>query len=190
MSEKIEGLIEVRWHGRGGQGSVTSTEMVALAAINEGKFAQAFPNFGAERRGAPILAFNRISQNPIKIRSAVNYPDVVVVLDPNLLGIMNVTSGLEKQGVMVINTKKSISKIKAEFKIKQQVATVDAMAIAREVLGLPIVNTAILGAFVKATGLVKLESLFGPLKHRFGQMADRNIKACQRAYEEALIEEI
>ena len=190
LREGMDRMTEIRWHGRGGQGSVTSAEMVAMAAISEGKYAQAFPSFGAERRGAPILAFNRVSQDPIRIRSVVNRPDIVVVLDPSLLGIMDVTSGLKESGMVIVNTRKSLGEIRTEFKIKQRLATVDAMAIAREVLGLPIVNTAILGALVKASGIIKIESLSDPLRHRFGRAGDKNIEACQRAYTETLVEEI
>ena len=100
------GLVEIRWHGRGGQGAVTSAELLAKAAIEEGKYAQAFPAFGAERRGAPVLAFNRInSREPIRIRAEVTEPDIVVVLDPRLLRIVNATSGLKEKGILVINSK-------------------------------------------------------------------------------------
>jgi len=171
-------LIEIRWHGRGGQGAVTSTELVAQAAINEGKFAQAFPSFGPERRGAPVSAFIRIdSKKPIRIRAEITEPDVVVVLDPNLLNIVDVTSGLNENGILIINTKKSFQDIKSEFKATQKLAIIDATRIARELLGIPIVNTSMVGALIKATGVVELESLIEPLQHRFGRLAERNINA-------------
>ena len=183
-------LIEIRWHGRGGQGAVTSTELVAQAAINEGKFAQAFPSFGAERRGAPVLAFVRIdSKEPIRVRSEITEPDVVVVLDPSLLRIINVTSGLKEGGILIINTKKSPQDIESEFKIKQKLATIDATKIARELLGVPIVNTTMIGALIRATKVVKLESLIEPLQHRFGRLAERNINVMKKAYEETLVKE-
>ena len=183
-------LIEIRWHGRGGQGAVTSTGLVAEAAINEGKFAQAFPSFGPERRGAPVLAFVRIdSKEPIRIRAEITEPDVVVVLDPSLLRIVNVTSGLNENGMLIINTKKSFQAIESEFKIKQKLATIDATKIARELLGIPIVNTSMVGALIRATGVVKLESLIEPLQHRFGRLAERNINAMKKAYEETLVKE-
>ena len=183
-------LIEIRWHGRGGQGAVTSTELMAQAAISEGKYAQAFPSFGPERRGAPVQAFNRIdSQQPVKIRADITNPDVVVVLDPSLLSIVNVTSGLKKDGLVIINTKKTAAQIKSEFKIDYPVATVNATKIAREQLGVPIVNTTMLGAVIKATGVIKKESAFAPLEKRFGRLGERNIKAMETAYQEVFIEE-
>ena len=183
-------LIEIRWHGRGGQGAVTSIGLVAEAAINEGKFAQAFPSFGPERRGAPVLAFVRIdSKEPIRIRAEITEPDVVVVLDPSLLRIVNVTSGLNENGMLIINTKKSFQAIESEFKIKHKLATIDATKIARELLGVPITNTTMIGALIRATGVVKLESLIEPLQHRFGRLAERNISAMKKAYEETLVKE-
>jgi len=182
------GLIEIRWHGRGGQGAVTSAELVAQAAINEGKYAQAFPAFGAERRGAPVVAFVRInSDEPIRVRAEVAEPDVVVVLDPGLLRIENVTSGLKANGMVVVNTKKQPEQIRQEFSINWSLATVDATTIARELLGVPIVNTSMVGALLRATGVVKLESLFEPLRQRFGRLAERNINAMKKAYEETLV---
>ena len=181
-------LVEIRWHGRGGQGAVTSTELVAQAAINEGNFAQAFPSFGPERRGAPVSAFVRIdSKKPIRVRAEITKPDVIVVLDPNLLRIAGVTSGLKEDGMLVINTKKSFQKVESEFKITQKLAIVDATKIAREELGIPIVNTSMVGALIRTTGVVKLESLIEPLKHRFGRLAERNVNAMGRAYEETLV---
>ena len=182
-------LIEIRWHGRGGQGAVTSAELLARAAISEGKYAQAFPSFGPERRGAPVLAFVRISSKQLRIRAEITQPDVVVVLDPGLLNIVNVTSGLKANGMVVINTKKSAEQIKQEFGIDSSLATVDATKIARELLGVPITNTTMVGAVVRAMEVVKLESLYEPLRHRFGRLAERNINAMKRAYEETLVQE-
>jgi pyruvate ferredoxin oxidoreductase gamma subunit len=183
-------LTEIRWHGRGGQGAVTSTELLAQAAISEGKFAQAFPSFGPERRGAPVQAFNRIdSQAPVRIRADIIEPDFVVVLDPNLLDKVNVTSGLKKGGYVIINTRKTAAEIKSEFGIKHPVATVNANKIAREKLGVPIVNTTMLGAVVKVTGIVEKESTHAPLEKRFGRLGERNINAMETAYEEVVIEE-
>ena len=183
-------LIEIRWHGRGGQGAVTSAELVARAAINEGKYAHAFPSFGPERRGAPVLAFTRIGGNErIRIRAEITQPDVVVVLDPGLLGIVNVTAGLKAGGIVIVNTTKPAEQIRQEFNINWPLAVVDATKIARELLGVPITNTTMVGALVKATGVVKLESLVEPLKDRFGRMAERNINAMKRAYEEAAVKE-
>ena len=189
MTDKA-GLVEIRWHGRGGQGAVTSAELLAQAAINEGKYAQAFPAFGAERRGAPVMAFVRIdSRQPIRIRAEVTEPDIVMVLDPGLLRVVNVTSGLKEDGVLVVNTPKGPDGIKLEAGVKWSVATVDATKIARELLGIPIVNTAMIGALLRANEVVKLESLVEPLKERFGRLAERNINAMQKAYEVTVVRE-
>jgi len=185
-----EQLIEIRWHGRGGQGAVTSAELLARAAINEGKYAQAFPSFGPERRGAPVLAFVRInSKEPIRIRAEIAEPDVIVVLDPGLLHIGEITSGLKENGVIIINTRKSFQDIESELGTKWQLALIDATKIARELLGVPIVNTTMVGALLRAVGVVKLESLVQPLRDRFGRLAERNINAMERAYKETLVKE-
>jgi len=189
VTDKNE-LIEIRWHGRGGQGAVTSAELLAKAAINEGKYAQAFSAFGAERRGAPVLAFDRVSsQVPIRVRAEITAPNVVVVLDSSLLRVVNVTAGLNEKGTLVINSRKTLSEIEADFGHRWRLAVIDATRIAREVLGVPIVNTTMLGALLKATGIVKPESLFEPLRERFGRLAERNIKAMERAFSETAVKE-
>ena len=178
------GLVEIIWHGRGGQGAVTSAELLAQAAINEGKYAQAFPAFGPERRGAPVVAFVRIDNDkPIRVRAEIEEPDIVVVLAAELLRVVDVASGLKANGILVLNTPKAAEEIIKEFSFKQALATVDATRIAREMLGVPIVNTTMIGALLKAAGVIKLESLLEPLKHRFGRLAEKNINAMQRAYE-------
>ena len=187
MSDKE--LIEIRWHGRGGQGAVTSAELLARAAISEGKYAQAFPSFGAERRGAPVVAFNRISgDHPIRNRAGITQPDVSVVLDSTLLRVVKVTDGLKEGGTLIINTKRPMAELKAEFRGRWRLAVVDATTIARETLKVPIVNTTMLGALILAAGVVKPESLFGPLQDRFGRLGERNIEAMKRAYAETKIE--
>lgn len=186
----ITKLVEIRWHGRGGQGAVTSAELLARAAIGEGKYAQAFPSFGPERRGAPVMAFDRINDKaPIRIRTEVTEPDVVVVLDSSLLHIVNVTSGLKEKGALIINTKRPLQDIESEFGNKWQLAVIDAVKIARELLGVPIVNTTMLGAILSVTGVIKLESLFEPLRQRFGRLGERNINAMQKAFEETIVKE-
>ncbi len=183
-------LIEIRWHGRGGQGAVTSAELLAMGAIDEGKYAQAFPSFGPERRGAPVLAFDRISgKEPIRIRAEITEPDVVVVLDPGLLTIVNVTSGLKEQGTVIINTRKPLPDIESGLGNKWRLAVVDATKIARELMGVPIVNTTMLGAVLRVTGVVKLESLFEPLRERFGRLGERNIEAMKKAFNETIVRE-
>jgi pyruvate ferredoxin oxidoreductase gamma subunit len=180
-------MIEIRFHGRGGQGAVTSAEMIALAAIEEGKYAQGFPSFGPERRGAPVIAFARVDDKPIRLRSKIYQPDVAVVLDPSLLKILDPSQGLKPGGLIILNTHKPIEEIRKQFGPQVRLATVDADTIAREELGLPITNTTMLGALVRATGVVQLDSLTAPLKARFGRGADRNLKALQRAFSATII---
>jgi pyruvate ferredoxin oxidoreductase gamma subunit len=180
-------MIEIRWHGRGGQGAVTSVEMLALAAIEEGKFAQGFPSFGPERRGAPLAAFNRVNTQQIKVRSNIYAPDVVVVLDPGLVGLVNVADGLKPEGVLIVNTTKTAEELSRILNFKGKIAVVDATKIAREELGTPITNTTMLGAVVKTTGVIKLESLKAPIEHRFGKIAGKNMKALKRAFNEVKI---
>ena len=183
-------LVEIRWHGRGGQGTVTSAELLAQAAIGEGKYAQAFPSFGPERRGAPVMAFVRVdSQKPIRIRAEIKEPDVVVVLDPGLLSIIKVASGLKQNGIVVVNTKKTAEQLREEFGFDGSLAVISATKIARETLGVPIVNTTMVGALIKVTGIVQLESLIEPLNHRFGRLAERNAEAMKLAYEQTSLEE-
>jgi pyruvate ferredoxin oxidoreductase gamma subunit len=183
-------VFEIRWHGRGGQGAVTSAEILAEAAISEGKYAQAFPSFGPERRGAPVQAFVRISANqPIRMRYSITEPDIVVVLDPGLLKAVNVAAGLKPGGVVIINTIKSAAQIRQEFHIQATIATVGATKIALEQLGVPITNTTMIGAVMKVIEPVKMESLVEPINKRFGRLAEKNISAFKRAYAETIIEE-
>jgi pyruvate ferredoxin oxidoreductase gamma subunit len=181
-------MMEICIYGRGGQGGVTLAELVAHAAIREGKYAQSMPSFGPERRGAPVLAFLRVNETErIKIRTEIAEPDVLVVLDPGLLHVGDVVSRLKKEGTAVINTKKAPEAMKTDLKEVNKVAVVDAMSIAKGILGLPIVNTAMIGALIKATGLVKLESLEEPMQERFGKVAAKNIDAMRRAYDETVV---
>jgi pyruvate ferredoxin oxidoreductase gamma subunit len=182
--------IEIRWHGRGGQGAVTSAELLALSAIEEGKYAQAMPSFGPERRGAPVLAFTRVDSNGhVRIRSAIIQPDIVVVLDPGLLDIVDVTAGLRDGGTIVLNTPKNLQEIKKEMDGPWKLAVINATAIAKELLGVPIVNTTMLGALIKATNVVQLKSVEAPLMERFGGRGKNNIEACKKAYENVNIAE-
>jgi pyruvate ferredoxin oxidoreductase gamma subunit len=180
-------MIEIRFHGRGGQGAVTSAELLALAAIGEGKYAQAFPSFGPERRGAPVVAFCRIDDERIRIRANVSEPDIVVVLDSSLLKIVNVASGLKSSGVLVTTSPDSPDKVKQDLKIKNRMAVVDALKIARELLGVPITNTTMLGSLIRAQELVKKESFLSPLRERFGRIAEKNISAFERAYQDTVL---
>ncbi len=183
--------IEIRWHGRGGQGAVTSAELTALAAMREGKYAQAFPSFGPERRGAPVLAFNRISEDtPIRIRSGVVEPDIVIVLDPGLVTLINVVDGLKPGGTLIVNSTSAIEDIKQEFSGDWKLAVVNASSIARELLGVNIVNTTMLGALIKATGIIKMDSLNEPLADKFGARSKANYEACNRAFNSTVLGEI
>jgi pyruvate ferredoxin oxidoreductase gamma subunit len=181
-------MIEIRFHGRGGQGAVTTGELLAKAAVSEGKWAQAFPAFGPERRGAPVLAFCRVSDSRIRHRFQVKQPDIVVVLDPSLLDVLDPTKGLKPNGTLIVNSELSPKDLKKKNKFACSVATVDASKIAKEVLKLAITNTAMLGALLKVSGMVKLESMDEPFGERFGKVADINLKACKRAYEELKLE--
>jgi len=178
-------LKEIRIHGRGGQGGVTAAELLARAAFKEGKWVQAIPFFGAERRGAPVKAFARLADEPILIRSQVYNPDYVIVLDSTLLDLVDVAEGLKKDGIMIINTRKKPE----EVNIKQgRLATVDATGIALElqllVAGLPILNTTMLGAFARATEEVRLESVVDVIRQEWGGAAgEKNAKAAALAYE-------
>jgi pyruvate ferredoxin oxidoreductase gamma subunit len=181
-------MIEIRWHGRGGQGAVTSAEMAAHAAIHEGKYAQAFPSFGPERRGAPVLVFNRISAiEPVRNRSAIAKPDVVVVLDPGLLSVVDVTAGLKDDGALIINSPKSPADIKKQMGGKWKLAVVDAGAIAKKMLGVNIVNTTMLGALLKATGVIEIKSLEEPIKERFGKNGKSNFEAAKAAFDSTIV---
>jgi pyruvate ferredoxin oxidoreductase gamma subunit len=181
-------IIEIRWHGRGGMGVVTSASIVAQAAIAEGKCAQAFPSFGPERRGAPVAAFVRISAvEPIRVRTEILTPDVVVIFDERLLQNAGTTAGLKENGIVIVNTNRTASEVEKDLDHKWEIATVDASKIAAETLGVPIVNTAMVGSLIKATGIISLVSLEEPLRLRFGRIADRNIAAMKRAYSETKI---
>jgi len=183
-------MLEIRWHGRGGQGSVTAAEILATAAINEGKFSQAFAAFGPERRGAPVLAFTRINDNEILLRTQIYEPDVVVVLDPYLSEDANVGEGLKKGGVVVLNSAYGPERYAKKFSKARRVATVDATGIAIKELGTPVTNTAILGALVKATGVVRLESVEEVIRERFKVYAEKNIAAVRSAFEQTKILEV
>lgn len=183
-------MIEIRWHGRGGQGAVTAAEIVASAAVMEGKWAQAFPSFGPERRGAPVQAFTRIDDKPILDRSFIYEPDVVVVLDESLLNAKeaNVMDGLKPDGKLIVNTTQEPRDIARKLGFKGDVAVVDATSVALEVLGAPIVNTAILGAVVRALNIVSAKSVIQVLRKKFPPaLAEKNIKAFNAAYEKTVV---
>ena len=181
-------MFEVRFHGRGGQGAVTSCEILSMAIIEEGRYAQGFASFGPERRGAPVLAFVRAGEESLKLREQIYHPDAVVVLDPTLLRIVDVTSGLKAGGWLVLNTKKPLEEIKPKFHPDLKLAVVDATSISRQILHVPIVSVSILGALIRATAIVNLKSLEKPLLRRFGTLlARRNNEALMNTYWETVI---
>jgi pyruvate ferredoxin oxidoreductase gamma subunit len=181
-------LLEVRWHGRGGLGAVTSAELVARAAAGEGKFTQSFPSFGPERRGAPVVAFLRISDQFIRTRTNIRTPDIVVVIDPRLLNVVDVTEGLKDSGILIINSTRTPAQLKKDLGYRWPVASVDATHIALETIGVPITNTAMIGAFLKLSPVIELEAMKEALEERFGSRAAQNFAAMQRAYDELAVE--
>jgi pyruvate ferredoxin oxidoreductase gamma subunit len=180
--EEVRLLKEIRIHGRGGQGSVTAAEIIAVAGFEDKKYSQAFPAFGVERRGAPVMAFVRIADQPIRVRSQVYNPDYVLVQDVTLLDVVDVAAGLKPDGKIIINTDRPKEKLK--LKTDAQVVTIDATKIAMEILGRPIVNTIMLGAFCGATGQVSLDSMNAAVSERFkGELGRKNLAAIKEAYE-------
>ncbi len=177
-------MLEIRFHGRGGQGAVTAARLLAEAAFLESKYCQAFPFFGAERRGAPVVAFARIDRKPIRTRTQVYEPNHVVVLDSTLPETVNVAMGLKRGGIIVLNAKKIPNQLKGA-----KVALVDATTVAIETLGVPITNTAMLGALAKATGAVSLDSVTEAIKKHFKEkLVEKNVSAAEQAYNRTVIE--
>lgn len=187
----MEKLIEVRWHGRGGQGAVTASKLLATSALAEDKYIQAFPEYGPERMGAPIQSFTRISETPIKIHCHVTNPDIVVVLDPTLLKAVDVTEGLTEDGVLIINTEESAAEVRKKLNLNNsgKIYTVDASKIAQETLGKPLPNTPLIGALIKATELLSLNNVLNDIEDKFkkkfsSEIVEGNINAIKRAYQE------
>jgi len=188
----LESIVEFRWHGRGGQGTWTASNLLAYAALDEGKYIQSFPEFGTERMGAPVTAYTRISIQPIRLHCAVNNPNVVVVLDNTLLKSEFVTDGLNPtEGCLIINSNEKPSVLKKSLGITgMKVWAVPATDIALRFLGVPITNTALLGAVAKATNIVSLENIQKTLKTRFKpDLVQKNVAAVNEAYEIATTEE-
>ena len=188
----MENLIEIRWHGRGGQGTKTASLLLADAAFNTGKYIQGFPEYGPERMGAPITAYNRISDDPITVHSNIYEPDYVVVVDDTLLETVDVTAGLKTNGAIVINTTKSEDYLKSVLKgYKGQVYTIDARKVSTQALGRYFPNTPMLAAIVKVTGIMNdedfLKDMEGSFKHKFAkkpEVIDGNMKALEVALKE------
>lgn len=181
---------EVRWHGRGGQGTVTAAKVFAETALSAGKHVQAFPEYGPERMGAPLRAYNRISSDSIRIHCQVTNPDIVVVVDPTLLQGGNVTDGTNKDAMFVVNTSEDPQTIKDQLGLTtQKVYTVNAGKIALETIGRPMPNTPMLGAMAKVSGLITLDNLLADVKKGFSKkfsekVVNANLNAIQRAFEE------
>jgi len=181
----LRDLFEVRWHGRGGQGAWTASELLAKAAIYEGKYIQSFPEFGPERMGAPVAAFTRISNKPIRIHCAVYEPDAVVVLDSSLVKTVPVTDGLKEDGFIIINSHEDPAKMREKLGDNRgKLWIVPATEIAIKHLGSPITSTALLGALARVTGIVSLESIKKSIEERFRkEVADKNFAVVKEAYE-------
>jgi 2-oxoacid:acceptor oxidoreductase gamma subunit (pyruvate/2-ketoisovalerate family) len=184
-----KGITEFRWHGRGGQGVVTSNQMLGKAALAEGNYIQAFPEFGPERTGAPVRAFLRISREPIQIYAQVYHPDVVVCIDPTLLDVVNPAEGLKAEGTLVVNTENTPKDIRERFSFTGgKVVTIDASTIAMEVMGRPFYNMPTMAAAVSATGVVDVETVVGEVLNRYpGKVGDLNKVAIERAVKEAIV---
>ena len=188
----MDNMIEIRWHGRGGQGAKTASLLLADAAFNTGKYIQGFPEYGPERMGAPITAYNRISNSPITIHSNIYEPDYVVVVDDTLLECVDVTSGLKETGAIVINTTKDADYLKSVLKgFNGNIYTIDARKISEEALGRYFPNTPMLAAIVKVSGVMSdealLEDMKGSFKHKFAkkpEVIEGNMKALEMALKE------
>jgi pyruvate ferredoxin oxidoreductase gamma subunit len=190
QENKAKKILEIRWHGRGGQGAKTAAQLLAETAMEEGKFIQSFPEYGPERAGAPIKAFTRISDEPINLHCGVTTPQIVAVIDPTLLAAVNVTEGLPDDGILLVNTGRSPKQIREELQLnKAKVFTLNATKIALDTIGLPLPNTSMLGALVKAAGVVSLEKVEEKLKKKFlkkigEKKTQGNIDSVRRAYQE------
>jgi pyruvate ferredoxin oxidoreductase gamma subunit len=181
--------IELCWHGRGGQGVVTANEILAETAIREGKYVKAFPEFGPERMGAPIRAFTRISSDPIRVHSQVYEPDIVIVLDPTLVGKAKITAGLKESSVILANYSGSSGELQGALKTGAKCYAVDATKISTEEIGKPMANTSMLGALAKISAIVSFASLEDQMTAKFtGKLPDKvivkNLSALKRAYAE------
>jgi len=182
-------LIEIRWHGRGGQGAVTASEILAEAALHEGKYFQAFPDYGAERMGAPIRAYTRIGSSPIRQHHLITEPNAVVVLDPTLIGVVDVTEGLDEKGILVVNTSQSPAELRQRLRFhKGRVYTIDATRVALDTMKRNITNTPMIGALLKALQVVSKDVVREEIRHRFNtrvnaDVAKANVAAFDKAYE-------
>ncbi|MFH0870597.1 MAG: 2-oxoacid:acceptor oxidoreductase family protein [archaeon] len=189
MSKEI---FEIRFHGRGGQGAKTAAALLAEAALEQGKYVQSFPEYGAERQGAPVKAFVRISDKPITIHSGITHPDVVVVVDPTIMNSVKVADGLDPNGIILVNTNESIDDLKKKLSFEGRIVAIDALKISLETLGKPVTNTTMLGAMAKTIPSIQFETLKSYthahfLKKLGKDIADKNIAALERAYKEVAL---
>ncbi|WP_308541733.1 2-oxoacid:acceptor oxidoreductase family protein [uncultured Oscillibacter sp.] len=191
----MKDIVEIRWHGRGGQGAKTASLLLADAAFNTGKYVQGFPEYGPERMGAPITAYNRISAERSTVHSNIYEPDYVVVVDETLLSAVDVTAGLKKEGAIVINSSKSPAELRPLLKgYEGKVCTIDAGKISEEELGKNFPNTPMLAAIVKVSGVIGLEEFIhdmeGSFRHKFAskpQVIEGNMRALKRSLEEVQV---
>lgn len=175
-------MIEIRIHGRGGQGNVAAAELLSIAAFKDGKFSQAFPSFGAERVGAPVMAFVRIDDKKIRTREDVQNPDYLIVQDYNLIGSVPVLDGLKPDGLILVNTEKKPEEL--QLKTTAKVETIPATEIALEIIGRPIPNAIMIGAFCTITGLVSIDAVQEAIMGKFpGRVGENNVAALERARE-------
>jgi pyruvate ferredoxin oxidoreductase gamma subunit len=175
-------MIEIRIHGRGGQGNVAAAELLSIAAFKDGKFSQAFPSFGAERVGAPVQAFVRIDDKKVRIREDVRHPDYLIVQDENLLETVPILDGLKPDGLIVVNSEKKAEDL--QLKTTASVVTIPATEIALEIIGRPIPNAIMIGAFCTVTGLVSLDAVQEAIMDKFpGRVGENNVAALERACE-------
>ncbi|MEM2110952.1 MAG: pyruvate ferredoxin oxidoreductase subunit gamma [Candidatus Bathyarchaeia archaeon] len=175
---------EIRFHGRGGQGVVTAAEVLAKAAVQEGKWATSFPAFGPERRGAPVMAFTRVSRDQIRIKCQIYNPDIVVVIDPTVWKYVNVTDGIKPKGTLLINTTKPIDELNFKDVRNIKIYTIDATSIAMNILKKPITNMTMIGALAAVTGIVSVDSIKKAIFDTFERkLAESNIKCVEVAYE-------
>ncbi len=181
-------MVEVRIHGRGGQGVVTASDLLAMAAFTDGHHAQAFPSFGSERTGAPVVAFCRISDTEIRTREPVLEPDVIVIQDPTLLAVMDVFAGLKPNGYVLLNSTKSFHELGLDDLVASlppgHAITLAAFDLAREHVGRPVPNAVMLGGVAALTGLIRLQSVVDAIHHRFpGRVGDQNVTAATAAFD-------
>lgn len=175
-------MIEIRIHGRGGQGIVTSGELIGFAAFSDGKYSQAMPAFGSERTGSPVVTYVRINGKPIRVRTPIYNPDYIIVQDATLLDTVPVLDGLKPGGLVIVNTKKTPDEL--GLNVNSQVKTVPATDLAIETLGMPIVNTTILGVFAAASGQISIEGIRKAIEHRFpSELAKKNLAAAQKGFD-------